>query len=176
MNRIPPYFHVAAQKPRGVALIMVLILLLIMTLLGLANLRGTLLEERMSANMLDRGLAFQSTEAALRAAEAILADRPTFPNEGCSNGLCAAPVGDVPDRSTDPNFQGWVTTQVNLGESGAVQPQYFVEFLGMAPKWPACDQEVPMSTLCLSPRYRISARSEGLDRASVILQSNYAAQ
>lgn len=57
------------RRESGISLIVVLLLLLVMTLLGLAVLRGTLLEERMSANMYDRSLAFQVAEGALRDAE-----------------------------------------------------------------------------------------------------------
>ncbi len=175
MNFAPITQQMFARRPRGVALLIVMVLLVIMTLLGLANLRGTVLEERMSANLLDRSLGFQSAEAALREGEAIAAARPVFPGAGCLDGLCAAPVGVTADRWTDASFNGWVNAAVALGGGAAVQPQFFIENLGMAPKWPACDQEVPVNPLCLSPRYRISARSVAADRAQVILQSNFAA-
>ena len=58
------------SRQRGASLVVVLILLLVMTLLGLAVLRTTLLDERMSANLYDRSLSFQSAETALRDAEA----------------------------------------------------------------------------------------------------------
>ena len=64
---------VAARQQRGVALIVVLILLLIMTLLGLASLRGTLMEERMTSSLYDRSLSFQAAEAALRQGEELAA-------------------------------------------------------------------------------------------------------
>ena len=51
---------------RGASLVVVLILLLVMTLLGLAVLRTTLLDERMSANLRDRSLALQALVASLR--------------------------------------------------------------------------------------------------------------
>ena len=54
---------------RGVALVVSLVLLLVATLIGLASVRGTNLQERMSSNMYDRSLAFQRAESALRAAE-----------------------------------------------------------------------------------------------------------
>jgi len=57
---------------RGAALIIVLLLLLVMTLLGLASLRSTLLEERMTGAMFDRSLSFQTAEAALREGEAFV--------------------------------------------------------------------------------------------------------
>src|SRR3546814_18855543 len=81
----------------GAALIVRLILLLVMTLLGLASLRGAIMEERMAANMYDRSLGFQAAEAALREAEtrllqpATFAAFPTAANT-CNAGLCSTPV------------------------------------------------------------------------------------
>lgn len=62
----------ARAHQSGAALIIVVLLLLIMTLLGLASLRATLLEERMAGAMVDRNLAFQAAESALRAGEAFV--------------------------------------------------------------------------------------------------------
>lgn len=57
------------RHQRGVALIIALVLLVVITLLGLAGMQNTSLQERMSGNMYDRSLAMQTAEAALRAAE-----------------------------------------------------------------------------------------------------------
>jgi len=61
------------QAPRvrhtGAVLVIVMIVLIIMTILGVAAIRNTLLEEKMAGNMLDRDMAFQAAESALRAAE-----------------------------------------------------------------------------------------------------------
>ena len=51
----------------GIALPVALILLLIVTLVGLAAMRGTTLQQRMTAHFYDRELAFQAAEAGLRA-------------------------------------------------------------------------------------------------------------
>lgn len=59
-------------RQRGIALVMGLIFLAVLTLLSVAAMRGTLLEERMAGNSRDRDLAFQSAELALRAGEAVL--------------------------------------------------------------------------------------------------------
>lgn len=61
--------HLGPYRQRGISLIVILMLLLVMTLIGLAVLRTTLLQERMSANLRDRSLSFQTAEAALRDAE-----------------------------------------------------------------------------------------------------------
>lgn len=60
----------ATRAPqRGVALVVILMLLLVVTLLGLAGIRGALLQERMAANAFARAQAFQAAEAVLREAE-----------------------------------------------------------------------------------------------------------
>ena len=178
MNAKPAALASNRRRQAGAALVVVLILLLLMTLLGLASLRGTLLEERMGANALDRSLAFQAAEAALREGEARLtaAPAPVFPAAGCVAGLCAAPVpvAGVPDRWLDPAFAGWTNAVVNLGASAAIQPQYFIESLGNAVNTPGCDEGDPPDPQCFSPRFRVTARSTAAGRSQIILQSNFA--
>ena len=48
---------VARQRQRGISLLVVLILLVVMSILGLAVLRSSAMQERMSANMVDRNEA-----------------------------------------------------------------------------------------------------------------------
>ena len=161
---------------QGASLLIVLILLLIVTLLGLAALRGTVLEERMTANMLDRNLGFQAAESALREGEALAATTPTPPGSGCAAGVCATPAVNAEDRWLDPDFNGWVDATSDLEPSTGAAPapaSYIVEYMGEAPTWPACDRKFPIDALCLAPRYRITARSSAPDRADVILQSNF---
>lgn len=164
----------------GAALIVVLILLLVMTLLGLASLRGTIMEERMSSNMYDRSLAFQAAEAALREAETRLVQpgvQGQFPKTGtaCSAGLCPTPImssGSL-DRADDPNFNGWVAATRVSNMAGT--PEYFVEYMGLAPGWAMCDRQRPRHPGCMRPRYRITARSQAEPgRSRVVLQSNFA--
>lgn len=168
------------SNERGAALIVVLILLLMMTLLGLASLHGTIMEERMAANMYDRSVGFQAAEAALREAEtrllqpATAAAFPTTPNT-CNSGLCSepVPVEGQADRADDPGFGGWVAATKVSDMAGS--PEYFVEHMGEAPAWALCDREVPRHPNCMRPRYRITARSVGPDgRAHVVLQSSFA--
>jgi type IV pilus assembly protein PilX len=180
MKTILPKYQPTAMPAtqRGVALMVVLVMLLIMTLLGLASLRGGLLQDRMTSGEYDRSLGFQAAEGALREAEARLkAGGYTFPASGCSSGLCAKPdptVVGFKDRWLDSSFAGWNNATLSVGTLG-ITPQYFIELMGPAPNWAGCDQLVPMQANCLTPRYRITARSTGSDRAAVILQSNFAA-
>lgn len=59
------------MKEEGAVLIIGLIMMLLLTIIGLASIRGTDLQERMAGNMRDRNLAFQSAEAGLRAGELV---------------------------------------------------------------------------------------------------------
>lgn len=169
-------FIPGGPRQRGASLIVVLLLLLIMTLLGLGVLRGVLLEERMSANMLDRGLGFQAAEAALREGEALAATEPTVPGSGCNgDGVCATPAAGDTDRWLDDGFTGWREAQAELGDL-AVTPKFIIEYMGEAPTWTGCDRKIPVDDLCMRPRYRITAISADADRAQVLLQTNYLVQ
>jgi type IV pilus assembly protein PilX len=53
----------------GAALVVGLMILLVLTLIGIAGVQTTQLEERMSGNLRDQNEAFQAAEAALRDAE-----------------------------------------------------------------------------------------------------------
>ena len=161
------------HRRRGATLVVVLILLLVMTLLGLASLRSTMIEERMTSNLLDRSLGFQVAEAGLREAEAALDPLPPFPAAGCNaNGMCARPAPTVVERWADNGFAGWRTG--TAADANTDPPRYFVEEMGEGPNWRDCDKLSPIHPLCLTSRYRVTSRSEQAGRASVTLQTIYA--
>lgn len=166
------------HQQRGISLLVVLILLLIMTLLGLAILRSTMMEERMTANMYERSLSFQAAESALRQGEQVAAVAPTPPSAGCNSaGVCAKPDSAVTDRWLDATFSGWIAATPIAGASPAPPPAaYFVEYMGEAPSWAGCDRQVPVPALCMMPSYRVTARATANDRATVIVQSNFLVQ
>jgi type IV pilus assembly protein PilX len=174
MNTHPRYGIAPKRRQDGATLVVVLILLLIMTLLGLASLRSTILEERMTSNLLDRSLAFQVAEAGLREAEASLFPNPSnFPAAGCNaNGLCARPDPTATERWLDSGFTAWRTASVSDPSTDA--PQYIVEEMGTGPNWRDCDRVRPIDPLCLTPRYRVTVRSQQDGRASVLLQTVFA--
>jgi type IV pilus assembly protein PilX len=61
------------HRQHGFVLIVALVLLLVLTLLGLAAAQSTSLQERMAGNARNQDLAFQAAEAGLRAGEGCLA-------------------------------------------------------------------------------------------------------
>lgn len=168
------------RRQSGISLVVVLILLLVMTLLGLAVLRGTLLEERMSANLLDRSLSFQAAEAALREGEALAASQTVVPaaGSGCVSGVCEAPTATATDRWSDAGFAGWRNATASVSAMAST-PQFFIEYMGSTESWLECnvDPKYAGKPICVRPVYRVTARSQNdnAGRASVILQSNYVA-
>lgn len=164
---------------RGAAtLVTVLILLLVVALIGLASLRGTLMEERMSASVRDRGLSFQAAEAALREGELVAATRPALPKVGCEKGLCARPdPSAAPVWENDAVWNDAPETTVTLGGQ-TVKPKYIVELLAnnVPPKASCTTKNVIGETGCsgTESRYRITALSRAEGRAEVMLQSIYA--
>ena len=167
-----------AASQRGVALIVSLILLVVMTLLGLAAIRNVTMEERMAGYAYDRSLAFQATEAALRAAELLVESVKPMPTSGTGcNVVSLLMVCDTPAATATPRWQvasfaSWHDSATVGTSTLAVTPQYFAEYLGNT--FP-CNPGSSSDTMDCK-RYRISARSnDGTNgRASVMLQSVYA--
>lgn len=166
------------RQQRGVALVVVLVLLLIMTLLGLASLRGTLLEERMSGNLFDRSLGFQAAEAALRQGELVAAALVIPPTGStCTAGVCGPPTAGL-NRSL--GNADWTNATALAGNTLAVPNasdlQYLVEYMGVYNTTAKCDAILgpngkPKDPLCKAKVYRVSSRYNAAGRSSVILQS-----
>ena len=165
-----------AARQRGISLIVSLVLLVVVTLLALGSMRGTVLQARMSGTTQDRSLAFQAAEASLREAERRAAplDTSSFPSTGCANGLCVTPALTATPRWQDDSFTGWLTSTASAPDN-APPPQAIVEDMGTAPNWQGCENEVPRQAHCSTRRYRITSRSTADGRASVLVQSHYAA-
>lgn len=189
MTRRPKSFGRPAAQ-RGVALIVVLLLLLLVTLLGLAAMRGSLLQERMSGNLRSRGLAFQMAEATLRVGESYAAGSPLMPDKGtdadpavCSAGLCGMPyAGDAsPWEAADfwntaTNYRSPTSSEVSRNSGDVVG--YVVEDLGIvemtddAEVTTSVDQSAPPMNVS-AQFYRIVAHVRLANGAQVTLQSRY---
>lgn len=170
MSRIS---HLAARgagtRERGVSLVIVLVLLVATSLLGIAVLRSSALQERMSANMRDRSLAFQAAESALRFAQDEVLAAGDWDTQVPTAADCAAqsicPPGSAEAWRAVP---GDAYDSVRL----AAPPEYWIEYLGTGPgRKGSCDL-VPPTLDCQSPMYRVTARSRAAGRADVMLQAN----
>ncbi len=165
---------------QGAALVISLIILVIMTMLGLATIRGVTQQERMAGNSQSRNISFQATEKTLRDIEEVLGN--TSPRITQTIGTCAVtstlmtcgtPTASSTPRWTDSNFTDW-TDRPNAVGTGvlAITPQYFVEYMGNT--FSCNPNDVAAANNCF--RYRITVRSgDGTSgRAFVVLQSIYA--
>lgn len=170
------------RRQQGAALVIVLILLLAMTWMGVSSMRGTSMSERMSAGIYDRSIAFQAAETALREGEAIIAAKTPFPMSGCVSGLCAERANIATTdlmRWEDPGV-AWreATSSLAINNSGtsiATNPEFVIEAMGQAPNWPGCDREIPINEKCMSPRFRVTGRSNETGRSRVVLQASVSA-
>lgn len=191
MNRSPAlrdFSHRSRQQ--GVALIMALVLLLIVTILGVSSMRTTTLQERMSANMFDRSLAFQRSEAAMRAAEDAITANWRIVNLGGVD--CSVDTGVPCPLVPDITFTGNDATWINVGAGHEVNsemspgtPQYHIDFLGTGPAESTLGVEANADYgnygNTYAPDdvayYRVTSRSsqpaDAGDRAVVVLQSTY---
>lgn len=113
------------NRSKGIALVVALLLLLVTSLLALAGLRGTTLQEHMSGNLYARGLAFQAAESALRSGEDAVKNTP----QNFKSNKCV-------DTDPPPTTPSWTDTNVSLWTWLANRkPQYKVENLGRGPGW-----------------------------------------
>lgn len=163
-----------ARRQSGVSLVIVMVLLIAMSLLGVAILRSSAMQERMGANLRDRSLAFQAAEAALRYAQDEVLDGgdwdTTEPDAtSCANlGIC--PPGT---KESDVTWRDVPAAAFDATAAGlAAQPEYWIEYLGKGPASKGACDSLPLRELdCKSPMYRITVRSRAEGRADVVLQS-----
>jgi type IV pilus assembly protein PilX len=179
------------HRQQGAALIVGLIMLLLLTLIGVAGMRDTLLQEKMVGNMIDREVALQAAESALRTAEDKIAKAGTVSLSvdgiGVQNVLPRTPTNVTesafwharPWNNTDSAVYGFTLPQV------AAQPRYVIEFVGQTDG--SGYASGGSATLVLSEElssdvqtgsikydYRVTARATGITTDSeVVLQSTY---
>jgi type IV pilus assembly protein PilX len=117
----------------GAVLIVGLIMVLLMTIIGLAAIRGSDMQERMAGNMRDRNLAFQSAEAAVRAGEELLdsAVIPSFTGNTVGYWPDLNKPGAIRERPVTWDIDQWAANSVVAAGMNLVgvneQPRYTIE-------------------------------------------------
>ena len=186
-------------RQQGVSLLMVLILLIVMSILGVAVLRSSAMQERMSANLRDRNDALQAAEAGLRVAQqAVIANTGTgvsfndmwngsktfdqlrtAAGVSCAgNGYCDRSLAGDTEKSavpTQPTSWAYVS-----GTSGP-QYGYIVEYLGVGKGeskdvQQVCNSTNPPAYVCKRPMFRVTSHGRGRGMARVVLQANIISQ
>ena len=165
-----------AHRERGAALVIALIMLLVLTVLGTATARMTLLQERMTGNTQDRRVAFQAAEAALREGEDLL-EQPVLPDFDGNDGLYqpAAPDEEPLWRTVDfdsAEVRTYDGLQDAEGALANATSGYFVEEL---PRVPTAGVSLAVDTPVDDVSfYRVTARGVGIaGAAAVTLQTTY---
>lgn len=140
MTRLSNQGELGASRQSGAVLVVGLIMVLLMTIVGLAAIRGSGLQEIMAGNMRERNMAFQVAEAGLRVGEAEV-DSPGFDKEVFGTAVdgyyddLGVPANNPFD---DELIQYWsdeewesraVETNVDFGDDISAQPRYLVEKL-----------------------------------------------
>lgn len=170
----------SVHKQHGVALVLALVFLVIMTILGVAAMSSSNLQEKMAGNQKDRNLAFQASETALVKGEYWIGSQtamPIFDDSVTNDGL------HHPSTTTTPAWDDSASSNVWTGNDNATysgltkvssQPKYIIEDLG--------EIQDTGSSLSLPNNYkttgknlfRITARGKGgTDAATAMVQSTY---
>lgn len=133
-QRIAPAAHVSPRFPRaqrGVALVVALILLIVITLVGLAAVGGTIMQNKMASNQRDREIAFQSAESALRVVQQRIVSNPSDIARNCQSGGTICLNNPFDDPNLPPNSIHTLPTAAYTVQSDATgQPQYVIENMG----------------------------------------------
>jgi len=168
----------ASRRQRGAALVVALIMLLVMTVLGIAAMQVTRMEERMAGNSRDVNLAFQAAEAGLRDAEKRIFVGPK-PMPTCSAAPCTVWDKDhlLPPDLRDRNLTWWTTYGVEYGAAATKEitevtrdPIVTTEHLWFEP-----DSLAPPNGKKVGrDYYKVTANATGAsDTANVVLESTY---
>jgi type IV pilus assembly protein PilX len=146
--------HLRNQRQRGAILIIALIMLVLLTVLSVAGLRATTMDERVAGNARDKEKAMQSAETAVRRCLAELtADNPTYPT---TKIIAQATAASRPNWEYESVWTASASS-VSMPASAAVisAPQCLVE-------------KLPGGS------FRVTARAKGgSDGANVMLQATY---
>ena len=167
------------HRQRGAILVTSLLLLIVLTVLGVAMMRMTNMQERMAGNTRDVNLSLQGAEAALRAGEDRLSplnlkDRPIATSAaGCQ--FCAR--NSLPVAIYDSTQFDWKANAMEYGAAGtkdiaelAVDPRYTIAELGFVPDGYAQGQDPPSGR----DFYQITGFSSGAtDLTNTVLQSTF---
>lgn len=164
---------------QGVALIVTVLLMMVISLLALTAMRRSNLDERMAFNQRDRQVALQAAEAALRDGEDMielefgeeLNEAFFLGKDDCanSNGWCYPQSDQKGWSSLDWKNSNSATT-FTLSQRKAMtgvssQPRYLIEYLG--------SESLGAGNPCVA-RFSITARAVGLNtNSTVTLRSLY---
>ena len=161
---LPRRRPLAPRRQQGIALIMAIIMLIIATLIGLAGIRNTSLQEKLSANLYDRAIAMQAAEFALSRAEKWLFETEraaiisTSTVIDCTLAGAACPA--VP-AAFKPDSTNWVSVALPSTFNSSLtagNPQYFIQYLGLKNS----DANISVDDMASTTQYGATGGSGGV--------------
>ncbi len=180
------------QWQQGVALVMAMVFLMILTIIGVTVMSSTALQEKMAGNVQDKNLAFQAGESALRVGEQLLQATapgalPAFTAGGTTAGYYlpapggVQPVWETVDWTNCGGAGGVICLPSNTIAKVRTQPKYLIEQVD------SVNSGTPSGTSLVQPftygtstpgggqtMYRVTAfGTGGTDAATVMVQSMY---
>ena len=171
--------YAAPTRQRGAILVTSLLLLLVLTVLGVAMMKMTNMQERMAGNTRDLNLALQGSEAGLRQGETMLRDLTTLPIATAAAGCTYCQRGALPIDIADPAADfDWDDNAQEFGEVGKKDitqlqedPRFTVEELAYVRDGLDIGTEPPSGR----DFYQITAHSTGASgQTNTVLQSTFA--
>jgi type IV pilus assembly protein PilX len=158
---------------QGSALVIALVMLVVLTLMAIAGMQTTSIQERMAGNLRDKNLGFQAAEAALREAEMFL-QSAVLPSFNGTDGLYQSSAFDRSDWTSSTFWSNSTNSheyEFDISDV-ATMPRYIIEELPPVPETVpslAADEPIPDSAM-----YRVTTRAVGgTEGAEVILQTTY---
>lgn len=136
----------AMTHQQGMALVLSLIFLVIVTILSLSSMQGAITQDRMASSQRDHSIAFQAAEAALREAENRLQNGATLGND-------------------------WINHEMNMAEL-TLNPRYYIQAVGLIGSFSTNDGGETIDTLY---RIEAQGFGRGAD-TSVTLESLFIRQ
>ena len=162
----------SGKKQSGSVLILGLAMLMILSMLVISSAKTTVLQQKMTANLRDKELSFQSAESALKTGESFLLNKPKEDLAGDfsgNNGLFLFDINRSLSKESDWNGLGPIQA-MDLHQV-TNKPVFIIEEL---PVFEIEGDTLSIPRPVVSKFYRISSKSKGATSSSLsILQSMY---
>jgi len=120
-----------ASRQAGVALLLSLVILLVLSLLAISSMQGSVMQERMASAQRDGVIALETTESGLKEAETVLDGLTDLDDFGSTTGFYDAADNNAPDPFAAST---WTSGQSAAAIAGTAidgrTPRYFFEYKG----------------------------------------------
>lgn len=132
MNRSPITTSSTRHSQQGAVLMVSLMILLMLTLIGVSAMQGSTLQEKMTGNLRDSSVAFQTAESALRDGEAFI--ESTAAVSAFSSTATNGTYGEfeTPPDPFDPAT--WTNNNTSIDGTAvfgvSVTPRFFIRYTG----------------------------------------------